>query len=962
MFYRILHGDRSFTTAPFSAGSVGHREGPSITITWADTLHGGAIPNSSSMGGRVITVTVMINVPEDDPVVQRDLEIDLKRYVEASRATRRWKRLTIQEEPGMEAVYWEAIAGDIVPDPEEPNTWHITFHCKGVGYAETPTEIVERINPRNNLAPNPSFESITLGSSSDTFASWTQAGTGTGKADRRALFGRYSVRLTPDTSASYVGYHPTTNIAYVLGQWYVISFWYAGSGTPRIAIGGVVQVLTALGDPVKVDGLSWKRYKVNYQSDGTSVQTRFDSYGAQGRIDGVQIETAGSGAANPRNFNIPAENVEYLLHTPGGGGLIEPTLGYKPIVAPVGRYRYRLGPFKCDSPADIRMDTALCQIFEGAQAEVDAGRLQATGNDLRVVADDGRHLDRWIQRTDASGAALANWIIWFEGVEVGNTPRYIYLIYGNPTALDPARWGPPEDLRAERLLEPVSNDDPLVNNRNYYYGVACARSATGSKETLLSPLLLMTWDEKYEVRLAWDRQPNATWYLVYRGQRRPDGSAPTAKEMYLVATTQQPTWTDTGARAISSKHPRMTGSNPETPYNRRKPLWDLLLSRNDRRRQGVFYDRDYPSKPGTWKADKGRNRASFWATLKGICNVRRADSVVSGDEWEHGFPMDVIRVDGQLRVTQHPDRTRAIIQGTKGGRLFDIYKAGEQVDEPTFEVRVRNLATGESSTLAAGTYNVAVTGVTAAGDETATRYRRSVKVTKSNAQKIEVAVREAVPQTSKYRVFASRQQDPKYRQDYTTAQVGTWVGVFAEGTGPTAPKSNETVQIYWGLALLSAFSVNLTERARGLKLWLSQDKEYRPDPVQQVQIEYLMYFFDPAQAPTVENAVVPTGGPPEFPHLEVTTTFEKTGHRIRTNLIEAVVGRETVVRCEEKAISDDAQGNPQRDALEIRHIDEYWAYLVPRETNVIRVQIHARSDYTGNQDLDFRLWYRKRFP
>lgn len=283
------------------------------------------------------------------------------------------------------------------------------------------------------------------------------------------------------------------------------------------------------------------------------------------------------------------------------------------------------------------------------------------------------------------------------------------------------------------------------------------------------------------------------------------------------------------------------------------------------------------------------------------------------------------------------------------------------MSRPEFEVRVRNVAAGETSTLAAGTYQVGVAAKNSAGDVTDIQ-RKSVKVTTGSAQKIEVYVTDAVAQATSYPVYLSRDTDPKYKSDITTAQVGSWVAMLSGGGGAVAPKSNETVQIYPVLTTLAAFDVTLTDPVRQVRYWLSQDREYRSTPLQEAYISELWVHFDPAQAPTVENASVPVGGPAENPHLDVEVWNRRLGHRIRADLIEVPAGREMVINADMKSVTDDAQGNPQRDALSIRHINDAWFEMEPKEVNPIGIRLYPRADFAGTQDLDFRLRYFKRYP
>ncbi len=84
--------------------------------------------------------------------------------------------------------------------------------------------------------------------------------------------------------------------------------------------------------------------------------------------------------------------------------------------------------------------------FTGAINEVNAlpSRLQADGDDLEVVQLDGRGrvkrvFKRWIEGATTGALTDTDWVVTFDGLDLLDAPKYVYLIWGNSSAPKPER-------------------------------------------------------------------------------------------------------------------------------------------------------------------------------------------------------------------------------------------------------------------------------------------------------------------------------------------------------------------------------------------------------------------------------------------------------------------------------------------------------------------------------------------
>jgi hypothetical protein len=939
------------------------------TNGYAQTLRGEPLLSGSKLEAKTLHADLGVDPGSAVYMDVRALEDRVTRALEIGVPSKGARKLEVQADPTMPWRHCWAKCASMLRKEGSPFGWLLVFNVEGFWYSNAETVAGGTLNPRHNRLTNPLFEtSAAATSGNDSATGWTVttsgAAGGSAKLSRQALHGPYSFRLTPGGTADADTQNIFQTATAPSGAAQVASLWY---GTlpgvipnPRVVVQGATYTLgaglTQVEGPMTRDGLEWRRYKANYTGDGVASARSFGTRGVVAWVQAGQDEPAPGGGANPRGFHYTdsaGDGVEYTTVTMGGAVYTEPTLRLTPTVNPAGRWKWQIGPLKCDSPANVALSETLSLVFTGAGAEVTAGRLRGDGFDLDVVDEGGRVLKRWIADT-----ATANWRVWFEGLSLADTPRYVYLRYGNPGARNPARFEAPQGLRADRVREPVRDDDYLRHGRTYWYRAACVADG---KETLASAPASMVWVETvgeepgYNTRLRCSYERNADEYLWYRGL----GSG--ERDMTLVGRTTTPQFLDTGRAPISAQHPRTTGSNPPSPYDDTRPLWDLAQSHNQGRRYAQFYNPARPRAAGSWRRRKRDGAASRYATPFGIVNRQGADTLGVADQWELSGATDLSGVGGQLQVRQHPNYYNLRVDSrTAAGEVTTVYAPEDQLGWP--EWTVRHVA--GASTLGVGRYAVAVTAYNATGETDAVVLAYATLQTANNRQ-IQITIPQAVAGVTGsgagYKVRCSRHYAPRLAATVVASNIASYphtITLTAEGAGETGPATNETAVIYGALTTLPVWNAALPAGTRSVRFWLAE-RERNPNLRQEYRTVYHTVNYLPAQAPTVADAVSTSAV--EMAHLEYHLELETVGQRLECDLLDVAANQTVVIDARRKTVTADAQGRPQADAITLDSHRDRWLELAPG-LNVLRHEVKRRADATADPSIGWEVRARARWP
>ncbi|MDP9351031.1 MAG: hypothetical protein M3P51_05775, partial [Chloroflexota bacterium] len=797
------------------------------------------------------------------------------------------------------------------------------------------------------LLTNPAFDKFTGSPSAPTITGWTKAGTVT--IDNEQLFGRYCLEMAAGGSVSQA-------VTVTYGASYALSAYLAddaSAGTASVTLSassGTVGSISATGSPIKVNGRTWQRYKASYTAPAdpdtadavttTSVTFSYGISGAKGYLDGVQLESG----STPRNFQWEDGRLshEYRIVTPGGVARIQPRVQVTPLTAPQGRQRYKVADLKLVNQNTRSIVDSFPFELVGANTastgEVATGRLRADGYDLELVdVQTGRRLWRYIDDTTA-----ADWTAWSEPIRLGPREEREYaLVWGDSGARNPARFNAPEELDAYVSRETGS----FGADKKVWYKVEAAR---GKLRTLATAAVSAPTGKAGRARLLdWNEIPAAGRYLIYRAVTTgADSTEPPNSKFRLVAErhgSRTTTYLDRGPTAQrNSQTPKVTGGNPTSPYDDLRPVWNLVTSSRLYREYNEFIDPTRPSRPGTWSRERNSraNRRHLWATRSGIQNLRGGNALGPADEWMLRSRYDIERVVLNVDVQQNPRYCRTVLEGLVPGQGRKVLlQTGAKLAEPEIEAQVLNAA----SSLAAKVHNIEITAVDAAGEETnARRPLESVKITKANGQKIRVQVPEAIAGAASYNVYCSPDWNPKFKANVLPASiVGVWYDITSAGTSAqTAPTQNNTSTAYPTLQDLATLDTGvMTEKVRAVALLLAEqeDAELVGKRLQRYQIsstDPVGVYYDAADVPTVTTANA--ANRVSLAHLEYIKRNETTAQQFHLDLIDGDANKMWEVDCYHKTMSEDERGNPQLDALRVRHGAAQWFELEPGVPNIIR--------------------------
>ncbi|MDP9351684.1 MAG: hypothetical protein M3P51_09120 [Chloroflexota bacterium] len=894
--------------------------------------------------------------------------------------------------------YWAAVEDRVSLSEFSENVWDVAWGARSWPEATVPTTVMdETVNPSFQLFANPNFEGWSQGEPNDTITDWGVGRTGTTSSVQvvgQGLDG-FCVRLVGGDGTAYIEQSETMANASA----YRVTVYVSG-GTPTIKQAGVLQSEVLTGSQVEGAVRTWQRYYAELIGDGTSQAIRFEALAGQTLFICFPMLSAGATTRNFQYKDTAGYEWEYKLITTGGKVRSRPRIKVTTNVVPHGRWTHKVGPLEAKAGRNsenepVRYRGPLRLTYTGALNEVNAvpSRLRADGNDLEVALLDGRGrvvqvMPRWIEGATTGALTDTDWVITFDGLNLGEGARQFYLLHGNSSAPAPSRLETPTGLTLAGSREPADEDPnkpgkqqyELVANKDYYVWASAHSEFAG--ETLAAGPIRLRWRTNWNARVACDDQPNADSYCWYLG------TSNDAAKARRVGTSTKPSFVITGKPAPrNAPAPRTTGSNPNTPYDRAKPLPAIRTSNQTRRYYTQFIDtRDgYEDRPGTWTT-RNASSAVTYAQKDGLTSYRNGREIGAGDYWQIGPDalggvIGITRVQGQMRVRLHPEYRSVRLMGQRAnGQWVQLYKAGGVLGMPDCTVIRR----AGASSLAAKPHRIRLTNYNGTG-ETSAKYEEPVEITSANNQVIRVALDEAgdTSVTGHYLYCAAGSQQLRrvitsgaieflksdgtantgWAHNTTTGAITKGTGVYPvvmvvknAGTGQAFDIRGDALDVYPSLTQLPAFDTGtLTEPVYRMRLQLDQLKPYnRP---QEVRIDYLDLTLSGSEAPSVAGAN--STNVTEMGHHELAMENRTLRQGIQVDLIDLSAGDWLMLDADTKQAFD-SRGLPQRDSLRFNTLREQWIEQAPGRPNVWRFGERRRSGATNAPDMSVNITLRER--